>query len=181
MHLFSKLGSLTCFCALPVFAASFAANVANPSAPESQGCSSRTTDLTALCTKTLNSTYGTAIISGYADTSTVYYVLGTLQNTQPSGSSTTVTTSVSAAITEVQPLYGSGGVKVKNTHQHDSAPIDVSVNGTYVDTLTAGASVSLPASTYGTPLTIQLAASQIPTDSSAHDTVNAFTVKLSAY
>ena len=182
MNLFSKLVSLVLCSALSTFAASFVASVGNPSAPESEGCSSRTTGITAVCTKTLNSTYGTALISGYADNSNVYYVLGTLQNTQPSGSTTTVTTSVSATITEVQPSSASGGVKVTNTYRQDCAPVEVSVNGEVVATLTSGASVSLPASTYGTALTIQLAASQTPTsNNSAPDNVNTFSVRLAPY
>jgi len=136
--------SLSCLCVLPTLAAQFSTSIGFPSAPQSQGCTkSRTDNQTTVCYASLNDSQGTALVNLYAKGTDTYVILGTIQVTQPESSTTTVTASLSATLTEFRELT-SGGVLLTNNCTQDCEPLTVTVNGVQVGVLSDAQSLSIP-------------------------------------
>ena len=145
--------------ALPVFPASFSTAVGFPSAPEAQGCSkSRVDNLTDSCSATLNGSQGSSLISIYSPGSNTYTLLGLLHVTQPSIGTVTVSSSVSATLSEFRSLT-TGGVRLTaNCNSKDCEPVTVSANGAMIGTLRGGDTLYVPYN--HEPLAIQLSATE---------------------
>ena len=168
------------FCVVPTLAANFSTSVGFLSAPESPGCSkSRTDNNTAVCYAALNDSQGTSLVSIYQKGANTYVALGSIEVTQPATSSTTVTASLSATLTEFSGLT-SGGVTLTDNCTQDCEPITVAVNGVQVGLLCGGGRTTLSIPYVNQPLLIQLSAQERALKPGI-DYVGAFNITAIAY